>query len=68
MSACKDCRFWLPRDTDEFGMCRFNPPTPVFVVHPQAIDGAAGIKGIKTEVISHFPVMHADGWCGKHER
>lgn len=49
MENCKACKFFLAQDEAQ-GLCRRNPPTP-----------------IPTEqgVISFFPPMLNDGWCGE---
>lgn len=51
MENCATCRFFMAQ-SDEHGLCRRNPPTP-----------------IKTEesIISFFPTMLNDGWCGEHK-
>lgn len=49
MENCQSCKFFLPQSEAQ-GLCRRNPPTP-----------------IPTEqgVISFFPPMLNDGWCGE---
>ncbi len=50
--SCETCEFFYTE-----GQCRFNPPTFVAV----AIYGGM-------EVISRFPSVHKDDWCGKYKQ
>ena len=69
MKTCSTCLYWLPEgdlEADPFersGLCRRNPPTPVFVPAVWQPDGTL----VRHEnVMSVFPSMTSSGWCGAH--
>ena len=49
--TCQNCEYYLSQSDDQ-GLCRRNPPAPVLTD-----------KGI----ISFFPPMMKEGWCGEHK-
>lgn len=49
VECCKKCKFFMS-ESDDQGMCRRNPATPIFMGQG---------------VISFFPSMLNAGWCGE---
>lgn len=58
MTTCATCRFWMAQSPVK-GLCRRMPPMPI---HLPAIPDVRA-----EEIVSVFPSMTADGWCGEHK-
>jgi hypothetical protein len=67
MTTCLTCLYWLPQggsdQAPETGLCRRNPPSPMFI---PAVWGPDGSLMRQEQVTSIFPSMMPDGWCGAH--
>lgn len=50
MANCQSCTFFLRQGADQ-GLCRRSPPSPI---------------PTENGVISTFPPMLNEGWCGEH--
>jgi hypothetical protein len=57
VTTCVMCRFWMAQ-SPVLGLCRRMPPTPIRL--PTIPDVH------KEDIVSVFPSMMADGWCGEH--
>jgi hypothetical protein len=59
---CATCLFWRQQN-ETVGLCRRAPPTPILL---PILRDAAGEVVRSEDVVSFFPTLMADGWCGEH--
>ena len=68
--CCGNCRFFLPSDNGQ-GVCRKNPPALFMVqqgAHPSPLEigGRKIMTPAQMGLVSQFPPVRLDIWCGEH--